>query len=343
MIIVLKKEATQADAEQLIERFLWMGFEARLSGGEGNFTIAIIKGIDHLTDINQFSTLPNVEGITDFKHPFKLAAREFQPKNTVITIKGVDIGGDTLAMMVGPCAIESKEQMMTSAAIIAKEGVQILRGGAFKPRTSPYSFQGLEEKGLQYMKEAADKYNLLTISEVMDGEQISLLSAYVDILQIGARNMQNFTLLKKLGNTKCAIFLKRGLSATYQDLLMSAEYILDKGNPNVMLCERGIRTFETYSRNTLDLAAVPILQDLTHLPIIVDPSHGTGIRKMVSPMALASVAAGAVGLMIEMHPEPDKAVSDKQQTISPETFQSMMKKLRSIGPAVGMKIPEKRK
>ncbi|WP_420420784.1 3-deoxy-7-phosphoheptulonate synthase [Simkania sp.] len=339
MIIVLKKDATLADCEQLIEKLEWMGFEARLSEAHGQFTIAIIKGIDELTDISQFKGLPHVAEITDFKHPFKLAAREFQPKDTVISIKGVEIGGNTLAVMAGPCSIESKEQIMESAEIIAGEGVRILRGGAFKPRTSPYSFQGLEEKGLQYMKEAAEKYNLITISEVMDGDQIELMSEYVDILQIGARNMQNFTLLKKLGNTKCAIFLKRGLSATYQDLLMSAEYVLDKGNPNVMLCERGIRTFETYSRNTLDLAAVPILQDLTHLPIIVDPSHGTGIRKMVCPMALAGVAAGADGLMIEMHPEPDKAVSDKQQTISPEAFRDMMQKLRTIGPAVNMKIP----
>jgi len=341
MIIVLDKDATLADCEQLIEKLEWMGFEARLSESQGQFTIAIIKGIDALTDINQFKGLPHVAEISDFKHPFKLAAREFQPKDTVISIKGVEIGGDTLAIMAGPCSIESKEQIMESAEIIASEGVRILRGGAFKPRTSPYAFQGLEEKGLQYMKEAAEKYNLVTISEVMDGDQIELMSEYVDILQIGARNMQNFTLLKKLGNTKCAIFLKRGLSATYQDLLMSAEYVLDKGNANVMLCERGIRTFETYSRNTLDLAAVPILKDLTHLPIIVDPSHGTGIRKMVCPMALAGVAAGADGLMVEMHPEPDKAVSDKQQTISPEAFRDMMQKLRTIGPAVNMKIPSK--
>jgi 3-deoxy-7-phosphoheptulonate synthase len=339
MIIVLKKDTTLADCEQLIEKLEWMGFEARLSEAQDQFSIAVIKGIDDLTDINLFKGLPHVAEISDFKHPFKLAAREFQPRDTVISIKGVEIGGNTLAIMAGPCSIESKEQIMESARIIASEGVRILRGGAFKPRTSPYAFQGLEEKGLQYMKEAAEKYNLITISEVMDGDQIELMSEYVDILQIGARNMQNFTLLKKLGNTKCAIFLKRGLSATYQDLLMSAEYVLDRGNSNVMLCERGIRTFETYSRNTLDLAAVPILQDLTHLPIIVDPSHGTGIRKMVCPMALAGVAAGADGLMVEMHPEPDKAVSDKQQTISPEAFRDMMQKLRTIGPAVNMKIP----
>lgn len=339
MIIILKKEATQEDMDRLTEKLSWMGFEARPSGEVGNFTIAIIKGVDNLIDIKAFKQLPHVEEITDFKHPFKLAAREFQPKDTVISIKDISIGGDTLAVMAGPCSIESRDQIMESADIISSEGVRILRGGAFKPRTSPYSFQGLEEKGLQYMKEAADRYNLVTISEVMDADQISLMSDYVDILQIGARNMQNFSLLKKLGKTKCAIFLKRGLSATYQDLLMSAEYILDRGNSRVMLCERGIRTFETYSRNTLDLAAVPILKDLTHLPIIVDPSHGTGLRRMVSPMALAGVAAGADGLMIEIHPEPDKAVSDKEQTISPETFRSVMKKLRTIGLAVGIKIP----
>lgn len=338
MILVLKKNASLADVERLVEKLQWMGFEARPSGEEGSFSIAIIKGVDALTDLKQFEQLPLVEEVSDFKHPFKLAAREFKPTKTVIKIQDVEIGGGTLAVMAGPCSIESKEQIMESARLIAAEGVKILRGGAFKPRTSPYSFQGLEEKGLQYMKEAAEKYNLLTISEVMDGDQIDLMADYVDILQIGARNMQNFTLLKKLGNCSCAIFLKRGLSATYQDLLMSAEYVLDKGNPNVMLCERGIRTFETYSRNTLDLAAVPILQDLTHLPIIVDPSHGTGIRKMVCPMALAGVAAGADGLMVEMHPEPDKAVSDKQQTISPDAFKDMMQKLRLIGPAVNIKI-----
>lgn len=338
MILKLKKNAGEADVERLIEKLQWMGFEVRPSGNEGNLTLAIIKGVDALTDINQFKQLPLVEEVSDFKHSFKLAAREFRPAKTVINIKGVEIGGDTLAIMAGPCSIESKEQIMESAEIIASEGVKILRGGAFKPRTSPYSFQGLEEKGLQYMKEAADKYNLITISEVMDGDQIELMEQYVDILQVGARNMQNFTLLKKLGTSKCAVFLKRGLSATYQDLLMSAEYVLDRGNSNVMLCERGIRTFETYSRNTLDLAAVPILQDLTHLPVIVDPSHGTGIRKMVCPMALAGVAAGADGLMVEMHPEPDKAVSDKQQTISPEAFREMMQKLRTIGPAVDIKV-----
>lgn len=338
MILTIQKNASLEDIERLMEKLQWMGFEARLSGEEGNYTIALIKGVDDLTDIQQFKRLPFIEDVSEFKHPFKLAAREFQPKKTVIKIKDITIGGDTLAVMAGPCSIESKEQIMESARIVAEEGCKILRGGAFKPRTSPYSFQGLEEKGLQYMKEAADKYNLVTITEVMDGDQIDLVADYVDILQIGARNMQNFTLLKKLGKCNRAIFLKRGLSATYKDLLMSAEYVLDKGNPNVMLCERGIRTFETYSRNTLDLAAVPILQDLTHLPIIVDPAHGTGIRKMVPPMARAGVAAGADGIMVEMHPEPEKALSDKQQTISPKEFHLMMEDLRKMAPILNLKI-----
>ena len=338
MILTVKKNASREDLERLLEKLQWMGFEARLSGEEGSYTIALIKGVDELTDIQQFKRLPLVEEVSEFKHPFKLAAKEFQPKKTVISVKDITIGGDTLAVMAGPCSIESKEQIMESARIVAKEGCKILRGGAFKPRTSPYSFQGLEEKGLQYMKEAADKYGLVTITEVMDGDQIDLVAEYVDILQIGARNMQNFTLLKKLGTCSRAIFLKRGLSATYKDLLMSAEYILDKGNPNVMLCERGIRTFETYSRNTLDLAAVPILQDLTHLPVIVDPAHGVGIRKMVPPMARAGVAAGADGIMVEMHPEPEKALSDKQQTISPEGFHLMMEHLQKMAPILNLKI-----
>ncbi len=341
MILIIKKSASKEDLNELIEKLKWMGFDAHPSGEKGHYTIAIIKGIDASIDIQAFENLPFVEKVAEFQHPFKLAAREFKKEKTHISIKNITIGGKKLAIMAGPCSIESKEQIMESAAFIASEGVTILRGGAFKPRTSPYSFQGLEEKGLKHMKEAAEKYHLLTISEVMDGEQISIMEQYVDILQIGARNMQNFTLLKKVGKSKCAVFLKRGLSATYKDLLMSAEYILDQGNHQVILCERGIRTFETYSRNTLDLAAVAILSDLSHLPIIVDPSHGTGIRKMVMPMALAGVAAGADGLMIEIHPNPDQAVSDKKQTIDFKVFSEIMEKLRTIGPAIEREVPSK--
>lgn len=240
--------------------------------------------------------------------------------------------------MAGPCSIESEEQLFQIGQAVKSSGAHFLRGGAFKPRTSPYSFQGLGEKGLQYLQRVGQELDLITVSEVMDGDQIELVAAYADILQIGARNMQNFTLLKKLGSVKNPILLKRGMSATYQDLLMSAEYIINAGNPHVILSERGVRTYETYSRNTLDLAAVPILKELSHLPVIVDPSHGTGIRKMVAPMARAGVAAGADGIMVEIHPNPDKALSDAEQTLSLEQFQAMMDDLKRIAPIVGRHI-----
>lgn len=337
MLLILKSHATHKDLEALIEKLSWMGLTCHASGKEGNYTIAVVSG-DKQVDMKAFENFPIIEKVCEIKHPYKLAARTSKPERTIIERKGVKIGGNHVAMMVGPCSIESKEQIEMCAEIVASEGVQILRGGAFKPRTSPYSFQGLGETGLRYMRDAADKHGLLTITEVMDGDQIELVAEYCDILQIGARNMQNFSLLKKLGSVDNPIFLKRGLSATYEDLLMSAEYVLDRGNPNVMLCERGIRTYETYARNTLDLAAIPILQDLSHLPVIADPSHGTGIRRMVAPMARAALAAGAHGLMIEMHPEPEKALSDKDQTISPMTFKEIMKSLRIISKSINVTV-----
>lgn len=333
MLLILTAQAKLKDAENLMQKLSWMGLTGHLSGEEGKYQIAIVKGEDNSVDKEAFQKLPFVKRVDDFEHPYKLASKLAKPDPTVIDIRGVKIGGGHLAMMVGPCSIENKEQIFESAKIIADEGVRVLRGGAFKPRTSPYAFQGLGEKGLIMMREAAEKYNLVTITEVMDADQVELVAEHCDILQIGARNMQNFSLLKSLGRCKNAVFLKRGMSATYTDLLMSAEYILDQGNP-VMLCERGIRTFETATRNTFDLTAVPFLHELTHLPVIADPSHGTGIRSMVAPMALASLAAGADGIMLEMHPEPEKAVSDKDQTIYPETFREIMKKLRQIAPAV---------
>lgn len=256
------------------------------------------------------------------RHPFTLAARESKDDSTIIRIGDVTIGGDEPTIIAGPCSIESKEHIETCAAELAGLGIKIMRGGAFKPRSSPYSFQGLGEIGLVHMRSAAVRHGLLTISEVMDSEQLAIALEYVDILQIGARNMQNYSLLKQVGQVNKPVFLKRGPSATYAELLMSAEYILDQGNSQVILCERGIRTFETYCRNTLDLAAVPILNELSHLPVFVDPSHAVGIRKMVPSMARAALAAGADGLMIEVHPEPEKALSDKDQTISfPELAQ----------------------
>ncbi len=270
--------------------------------------------------------------------PLKLAGREIKEERTVINIQDHTIGGDAFTVIAGPCSIESEEQIHQTAALVAASGATILRGGAFKPRTSPYEFQGLGEAGLRYMQRAAKQYNMLSVSEVMDTQEIDLVASYVDILQVGARNMQNFSLLKQVGKSGKPILLKRGLSATYMDFLMAAEYILYHGNPNVILCERGIRTFETYARNTLDIAAVPILRELTHLPIIVDPSHGTGLRSVVPPMAYAALVAGADGIMVEVHPEPDKAISDAKQTIAPGTFTEMMRVLRRIGAAVNVQV-----
>lgn len=249
---------------------------------------------------------------------------------TVISIKDHQIGAGLLTIIAGPCSVESEEQIHETAALISQSGAHILRGGAFKPRTSPYDFQGLAEEGLRFLKNAAEKNNLLCISEVMDTQDIDLVANYVDILQIGSRNMQNFSLLKQIGRTGKPVLLKRGFSATYHEFLMAAEYILQSGNPNVILCERGIRTFESYTRNTLDLAAIPVLKELSHLPIIVDPSHGTGMRSAVLPMAYAATAAGADGLMVEVHPTPDAALSDAKQTISPLLFSEMMHKLKKI-------------
>lgn len=330
MILVLSQEATHDTVDELLQRLTWMGFLVRPTHHEGRFAIAIIHGGDKKTDFAAFTSLPHVEKVTPLSHPYKLAAREFSSKPTIFDYKGTKIGTGYFTLMVGPCSIESKEQLQACAEAMVKDGIRFLRGGAFKPRTSPYSFQGMGEEGLKIMRDVADEHNLLTVSEVMDGDQIDLLCEYCDMLQVGARNMQNFTLLKKLGQANKPVFLKRGMSATYQDLLMSAEYILEKGNEHVILCERGIRTFESYSRNTLDIAAAPILQELSHLPVFIDPSHGVGIRKMVLPLAYASMAAGADGIMVEMHPHPDKAASDKQQTISLETFHEMTAKLKKM-------------
>lgn len=338
MILVLDQNTTEKDIADLIRRLEWMSLQGVPSQEDGRYCIAIVSGNDEHTDLKQFLSLPHVEKVLPFTNKAKLAGKEFKKARSVIQIKDVAIGSGTLAVMAGPCSIESEDQIHQIAALVVKSGANILRGGAFKPRTSPYDFQGLGETGLKYMKSAAEKNNLITVSEVMDTQDIDLLASYVDILQIGARNMQNFSLLKQIGKTNKPILLKRGLSATYNDFLMAAEYILQTGNPNVILCERGIRTFETYARNTLDIAAVPILHELSHLPIIIDPSHGTGIRKMVPPMAYAAVAAGADGIMVEVHPEPEKALSDANQTITPETFDQMMKTLRVIGQAVNIKV-----
>jgi 3-deoxy-7-phosphoheptulonate synthase len=338
MIVLMDRKAKREEINSLQKRLDWMGIKANLVEREGRLCLALVAGIDKTVDLDQFKKLPLVEEILPLSQPYKLAARQLKNERSIIEYRGRIIGSEQLAIMAGPCSIETEEQIFACAKAVKENGGNILRGGAFKPRTSPYSFQGLGETGLKYLQKAGEHYGLLTVTEVMDTDQIELVAEYGDILQIGARNMQNFSLLKKLGNVKNPILLKRGLSATYQDLLMSAEYILSAGNPNVILCERGIRTYETYSRNTLDLAAVPILQELSHLPIIVDPSHGTGIRKMVAPMARAGIAAGADGLMVEIHPDPDKAFSDADQTLSFEQFKEMMHSLKQLAPIVGRKL-----
>lgn len=339
MILVIKENTPKKAIDELVARLAWMNLQSVPTEENGRYYIAIVNGADSQVDFSKFSTLPNVEKILPFKQKFKLAGRELKKDRTVININGCSIGGGTFAIMAGPCSIESEEHIHQTAALVAAAGANILRGGAFKPRTSPYDFQGLGEAGLQYMQSAAKQYNLLSVSEVMDTQDIDLVANYIDILQIGARNMQNFSLLKQVGKTGKPVLLKRGLSATYMDFLMAAEYILQTGNPNVILCERGIRTFETYARNTLDIAAVPILHELSHLPVIIDPSHGTGIRSAVPPMAYAAIAAGADGIMVEVHPDPDRAMSDAKQTISPETLKEMVGILHHISQAVNMRMP----
>ena len=334
MILILKKKTLRAEADELLSRLEWMNLRGILTEEKGQFYLAIVSGEDERIDFQQFVNLPQVEAMVPFTQKFKLAGKESKKQRSLVSIKDCCIGGDNLIVMAGPCSIESEEQIDRTASAVAAAGATILRGGAFKPRTSPYDFQGLGETGLKYLQRAAVRHHLLSVSEVMDSQEVDLIASYVDILQIGARNMQNFTLLQHAGRTGKPILLKRGMAATYVDFLMAAEYILQMGNPNVILCERGIRTFETYTRNTLDLAAVPILHELSHLPVIVDPSHGTGIRQFVPPMAYAAVAAGADGLMIEVHPDPDKSYSDASQTISFETFAEMMKRIRILETAL---------
>jgi 3-deoxy-7-phosphoheptulonate synthase len=282
--------------------------------------------------------MPGVKEAHRIVSPYKLASRSFRPHGTVVRVGGVEIGGAQVVVMAGPCSVESREQIERSADIVAAAGAPVIRGGAFKPRSSPYSFQGLGEDGLRLLREAADRRGLLVVSEVMDSAQIGLVSQYSDILQVGARNMQNFNLLRDLGKQRKPVLLKRGIAATVEELLLSAEYILSGGNYDVILCERGIRTFETYTRNTMDISSIPVVHKLSHLPIVADPSHGTGRRDKVAPMSRAAVAAGADGLLVEVHPDPDRALSDGAQSLRPEAFDELMGQLRLIAAAVGRKL-----
>jgi 3-deoxy-7-phosphoheptulonate synthase len=290
-------------------------------------------------DTRNLEVLSGVEHVHRISAPYKLAGRSFRPQGTIVELaRGVQIGGDQVVVMAGPCSVESKQQLFTVAEQVAKAGARVLRGGAFKPRSSPYSFQGMGEEGLKLLRQAGDHFNMLVISEVMEISQIGLMLPYIDIFQVGARNMQNFNLLRELGKVKKPVLLKRGIAATLEELLLSAEYIMAGGNYDVILCERGIRTFETYTRNTLDVSAIPIIKKLSHLPMTSDPSHGTGLRDKVPPMARASLAAGADALLIEVHHDPDKALSDGAQSLFPDQFAKLMDELRMIAPAVGRKV-----
>jgi len=338
MVIVMQEGATDAQIQHVIDRLIANGFNVHRSTGESHTVLGAV-GVHRDFDHRDFELLDGVREVMRITQPYKLASRQFRPEGTIVNLgPGVSIGGNDVVIMAGPCSVESYEQINAVAESVAKSGAKILRAGAFKPRTSPYAFQGMGEEGLKLMKEAAGKTGLFTVSEVMDPSQIQMMSGYVDIFQVGARNMQNYHLLRALGEVRKPVLLKRGMSATMEELLLSAEYILSGGNWDVILCERGIRTFETYTRNTFDIAAIPVIKKLSHLPMIGDPSHGTGRRDKVVPMARAAVAAGADGLIIEVHNDPDHALSDGAQSLDPPQFEQLMKELRMIAPAIGRKI-----
>jgi 3-deoxy-7-phosphoheptulonate synthase len=338
MIVAMQEGAEEALIQQVIEHLVKMGFEVHRSTGARMTVLgAVGSGIDF--DIRIVELLPGVQEVHRISSPYKLAGRSFRPEGTIVKLaNGIGVGGNEVVVMAGPCSVESREQLFSTAETVANAGAKVLRGGAFKPRSSPYSFQGHGEEALKLLREAGEKYNLLVISEVMEISQIPLMLPYVDVLQVGARNMQNFNLLRELGKIRKPVLLKRGIAATLEELLLSAEYIMAGGNYDVILCERGIRTFETYTRNTMDISAIPIIHKLSHLPMTADPSHGTGRRDKVAPMARASVAAGADALLIEVHCNPDKALSDGAQSLFPDQFSKLMDELRIIAPAVGRKI-----
>jgi 3-deoxy-7-phosphoheptulonate synthase len=334
MIVVMKPGATNAQIVNVTARIEQMGCRAHISEGKERTIIGIV-GNGRPLDGEQIERMDGVERTVPVLRPFKLASREFHPESSVFPINGVTVGGKKLVIMAGPCAVEGQEQLMEAARMVKSAGATILRGGAFKPRTSPYSFQGLGEEGLRYLAAARRETGLAVVTEVMAPEQVPLVTTYADILQIGTRNMQNYALLHAVGEAQRPVLLKRGMMSTIEELLMSAEYILSHGNERVMLCERGIRTFEPYTRNTLDINAVPLLKQLTHLPVIVDPSHGTGKWELVPAVSRAAVAAGADGLIIEVHPHPSHAMSDGAQSLKPDTFEQLMAELRAVALAVG--------
>jgi 3-deoxy-7-phosphoheptulonate synthase len=336
MVVVMKERATESEIQSVIAHLIEMGFDVHRSTGASRTVLGAVgngNGDPQLLELQE-----GVHEVLRITEPYKLASRTFKPENTVIAIGDLRIGGDEVIVMAGPCSAESEEQVEATTAAVKRAGAKVLRGGAFKPRSSPYSFQGLGEDGLRMLRNAADRHDLKLVTEVMEVSQIEMIERYAHILQVGARNMQNFSLLRELGRSRTPVLLKRGISATIEEWLLSAEYVLAGGNTNLMLCERGIRTFESYTRNTLDISAIPVVQKLSHLPVIIDPSHGTGRRDKVAPMARAAVAAGADGLLIEVHCDPDHARSDGAQSLFPAQFERLMAELRVIAPAIGRSI-----
>lgn len=337
MIIVMKREATSAQIGEVIARVEEWGYRVHLSEGEERTIIGLIgNGRPILRE--QLESMAGVERTVPILRPYKLASREFHPRNTVIRVGGATIGGEEFVVIAGPCAVESREQLLETARAVKAAGAHILRGGAFKPRTSPYAFQGLGEEGLRFLAEAREETGLPVVTEVMDPQQVPLVASYADILQVGARNIQNYALLHAVGECRMPVLLKRGMMSTVEELLMAAEYILSHGNYQVILCERGIRTFEPYTRNTLDISAVPLLKQLSHLPVIVDPSHASGRWELVEPLSCAALAAGADGLIIEVHPRPEEALSDGAQSLKPERFARLVERLRALAAAAGRSL-----
>lgn len=339
-IIVLSRNATEKDIKHILKKLESKGLKATISKGTERIVIGVIGDTSKITEDeeNAVRVMKGVEEVMRILKPYKLASRDFKAQNTIIKVRGKVIGGKKISVIAGPCAVENRTMLMNVAEKVKAAGASFIRGGAYKPRTSPYSFQGLGEEGLQYLAEASKKTGLPVVTEIMDARDLETILKYADIVQIGTRNMQNFRLLLEVGMCNKPVLLKRGLSATIKEWLMAAEYIMSKGNQQVILCERGIRTFETATRNTLDLSAVPVLKQLTHLPVVVDPSHGVGRWDLVAPMAKAAVAVGADGLLIEVHTNPEEAVSDGEQSLKPDAFKKLMAELKPIAKAVGREI-----
>src|SRR5512140_58194 len=337
MLVVMKPHATEAEIQAVVGKIRTLGFTPHPIPGAQRVAIGV-TGNKGVIDTAQFETMPGVGDAIRVSQPFKLVSREVKEEDTVIDVGGVPLGGRAIAVMAGPCSVESKEQILEAAHAVKKSGASFLRGGAFKPRTSPYEFQGLREEGLKLLALAREETGLKVVTEVKDTETLDMVASYADVLQIGARNMQNYSLLEKVGTLDKPVLLKRGLSATIREWLMAAEYIVSKGNHKVALCERGIRTFETATRNTLDINAIPVLKALSHLPVIVDPSHGIGLRKHVAAIARAGVAAGADAIMVEVHPRPENALSDGHQSLTPAEFEELMRQVRVIAGAIGRPV-----